>query len=184
MVTELHVNQTNGRLNSNIKPPNMSLQTKHDADFSINKQGGKLRINTQDAKVEISTREARGFLHHRFYKTYSKELAQRGFQASMQGIAKYAKQGDQLARIEEEGNPIISQAKANSEDPKKEIGLRSQPSPQFKVSPGEVRTDYNRMKISTDSKSYWPKGELEWGEIERYLNPKPEFEVQAVDVKA
>ena len=184
MSTTLEVNQTSGRLNLNIKPPNMSLQTKHDADFSINKRDGKLKINTKDAKVEISTREARAFLHHKFYKIYSKDLAQKGFQDSMQGIARYAKQGDQMARIEKEGKPVISQAKSNSEDPKREIGLRSQPSAEIKSSPGEVKTDYTRSEISTDSKSHWPQGKLDWGKVEMYLNPEPKFEIQAVDVKA
>ena len=184
MRTDLQVNQVNGRMNLNIKPPNMKLQTKHAADFSINNQRGNIKVNTKSVKVDISTRKARAELGHKFYKIYGKEIAQKGIQASMRGIAEYARQGDQLAQIEKGGNPIASQAKANAQDPKRKIGLKWLPGPEIKTAPGDFKATYTQDKLNIESKSYWPKGKLDWGKIEAYLDPEPKFEVKAVDVKA
>jgi energy-converting hydrogenase Eha subunit F len=184
METTLQVNQTNGRLNLNIKPPKMSLETKSVADFKISQQSGKIKVSTKDAKVEISGRKVRAALGHKHYKVYGKELAQKGKQSAMKGIAKYARQGDQLAKIENGGNPLARQAKLNSQDPERKIGLKWKPGPEIKSSPPQFKVDYTRSQLKSDSKSYWPQGELDWGEIRNYLNPEPKFEVQAVDVKA
>ena len=157
----VRVNQINGRLNLNIKPPNMSLQTNHAADFSMTKQEGTLKVNTKDAKVEISTRKARAALNHKFYKIYSKDLAQKGMQDSMQGIAKYARQGNQLAEIEKGGKPLASQAKQNSKDAEKEVVLRSKPGAEIKASAGDIKVDYkpDRMQISVQAN--WAQRDLE-----------------------
>ncbi|MGM0370400.1 MAG: DUF6470 family protein [Bacillota bacterium] len=184
MKTTLQVNQTNGRLNLNIKPPKMSLETNSAADFKMNHQPGSIKVNTKDVKVEINTRQARAALGEKFYKIYSKEIAQKGQQAALQGIARYAQQGDQLAKIENGGQPLIRQAKSNSKDVPKEIGLKWKPGPEIKTAPGQFEVESTSTKTNIDTKSYVPQGELDWGQIDKYVDPESKFEIQAVDVKA
>jgi hypothetical protein len=166
-----------------IKAPNMNLQTKA-ADFRMSKRDGKLEITTRDAKVEINTRRARAALNHKFYKIYSKELARKGYQGVMQGIAKYAQQGDQLARIENKSKPLVSQAKFNSEDRQRQVGLKHKPGAEINIRRGGFKSSYTAGGWQIKSNSSWPEVELDWGRIESYLDPKPQFEVNAVDVKA
>ncbi|MBM7557471.1 DUF6470 family protein [Halanaerobacter jeridensis] len=184
MSTELRINQQFAKLKLNIKPPEMSLQTDTSAEFSIDKQEGKLKINTRHAKVEINYDQTRAVLNHRTQPMYSDKIAKEGYQKSMQGIKRYAQQGDQLARIENNGNPLISQIKSNYKDSKKELTLKWKPSPQIKASLGEVKTDYTPAKLKVNTQSSWPKSKLNWGKVEGYLDPEPKLEVQAVDVKA
>ncbi|MGM0370367.1 MAG: DUF6470 family protein [Bacillota bacterium] len=184
MAMVVRINQVPGQLNLNITPPKLNLQTKPKANFEMSKKPGRLEIKTRDAKVEISTRQARAALNHKFHKIYSKDIAQQGYQEVMQGIAKYAQQGDQLSRIENKGQPLISQAKSNSEDPKREIGLKRKPGAEVKITPGDVQMNYNEGQLNVKFDSFWPQGELDWGKIESYLEPKPQLEIETIDVKA
>lgn len=184
MTMNVRINQVSGQLKLNITPPKLNLQTKSKSDFEMNKQPGRLEIKTRDAKVEISTRQARAALNHKFYKIYSKDIAQKGYQSVMQGIAKYAQQGDQLARIENKGQPLISQAKSNSEDPKRELGLKRKPGAEVRITPGDVQMNYSKDQLNINFNSFWPQGDLDWGKIESYLDPKPQLDVETIDVKA
>ena len=184
MATELRINQQFGKLKLNIKPPDMKLQTDTKADFQIQKQDGRLKIDTKYAKVDINYDQTRAVLNDRTQPMYSKKIAQEAYQKSVEGIKRYARQGDQLARIENKGNPLISQIKSNSQDEKKELSLKWKPSPEINAQKGGVEIDYTPAKLKIESQSSWPKTDLDWGKVEGYLDPEPKFEVEAVDVRA
>ena len=184
MATELRINQQFGKLRLNIKPPEMNLQTDTKADFKIQKQDDNLQIETKHAKVDINYDQTRAVLNDRTLPMYNKKIAQEAYQKSVEGIKRYARQGDQLARIENEGNPLVSQIKSNYKDDKRELSLKWKASPEINVQQGGVKMNYTPGKLKVESQSSWPKSDLDWGKVEGYLDPEPKFEVQAVDVKA
>ncbi|MCX7923036.1 MAG: DUF6470 family protein [Clostridia bacterium] len=91
--------------------------------FEISTQSAKLEVNYKQAKVNIDSelprviidqREAFASAGLKNYLELTKEAARRGIQQALEYIGNTAADGDQLAAIENKGNPIPAIAEKNA----------------------------------------------------------------------
>ncbi|MBM7623032.1 DUF6470 family protein [Sporohalobacter salinus] len=182
----ISIKQKSGQIGIESTAPQTEVK-QQSADYNIKQLSGKLTINTQASKVEISYKAARADLGFKNYKDYSKEIVKQAHKIAFQAIAKYARQGDQLARIEAGGKPLITQAKQNAYDKKKEIGLKWKRGPKYKVTSGKQKIKFTPKDldgVKLNSKEHWPQIRSEWGNVDIYQRKKPQFEINLIDKKA
>ena len=78
------------------------------------------------------------------------EFAQEGKQKALEGLARRARQGDDLMHIERGGNPITAHVKENSARPPKQFNVGWIPSP------FSVKMHYERAKMQFDVQTQKP----------------------------
>ncbi|OUM97588.1 MAG: hypothetical protein BAA04_03410 [Firmicutes bacterium ZCTH02-B6] len=71
----------------------------------------RLDVSMRMPRVHIDVREAQADIGLKPIGKIARELAARGHRAAWQAISQIAREGDQLARIEEGENPIADQAR-------------------------------------------------------------------------
>lgn len=98
------------------------------ADMSIEQPRAQLFIKTRPAKLTIDQAQAWADMNLMTIKRRITQAAQKGTQAVHEGIARKAKQGTQLMKIEHGGDPIREQAIANAARPTKTLGIDFIPS--------------------------------------------------------
>ncbi len=98
------------------------------ADMSIEQPKAQLVMQTRPAKLTIDQTRAWADMNLMPIKKRIALAAQRGTQAVYEGMARKAKQGKQLMKIEHGGDPIREQAIANAARPTKTLGIDFIPS--------------------------------------------------------
>ncbi|UHA61576.1 DUF6470 family protein [Metabacillus litoralis] len=161
----------------------IALQTKNaknyiqqpKADLSIEQPKAELSINTTPPRLTIDQSQARADVNLKSITQVIDDFSQKGYQDSLAGIARRASQGNELMKIENNGNPIVSQAKQNSETPIKEFGIK------FVPSYGSVKINYEPAKVNIEAKENKPRihvkvnkpnVQYEPGKVEIYLQKR------------
>lgn len=114
------------------------------ADLSIQQPKATLTMETKPSKLTIDQTEAWADMDLKHISRRIKEFAEKGKEDWLAGLARRNEQGDELMKIENNGNPIPGQAKQNSQKPKKEFGLG------FIPSAGSVKISYEPSSVSID----------------------------------
>jgi hypothetical protein len=117
-------------------PPELDLQ-QPPAEIKIEKTPAKLTIDQTKAWEDMD-------LKHIFRRI--EEFAQQGYEDWLEGMARVSRQGDELMRIEDRGNPFAEQAEENGEDPMYEFNIGWVPS-HF-----SVKTNFEPAKVHIDVK--------------------------------
>ncbi|UGB30438.1 DUF6470 family protein [Metabacillus sp. B2-18] len=159
------------------------------ADLSIEQPKAELSIITTSPRLTIDQSQARADVDLKSISQRVDEFSQKGYQDLLAGIARRVNQGNQLMKIENSGNPIVSQAKQNSEKPAKEFGIT------FVPSYGSIKINYEPAKVYIEAKENKPKIDVklnkpnvqyEQGNVEIYLQKRNELKISVdfVDIKA
>ncbi|AGB42148.1 hypothetical protein Halha_2274 [Halobacteroides halobius DSM 5150] len=181
----LKINQQFAKIGLQIKPPQIKVR-QTPGKFKLQQIPGKLKINSKPTKVKVDMTQARADLNYKTQSAYSRQLAKQGQQAALKSIAEYAKEGDKLAAIEKGGKPLIQQAKKNSQNKKRKVGLRWKRGADVKVKVGKQEIEFKKQDfdgVQLNSQPSWPKVDLDWGKVKVYQQQKPKLEIRAVDVR-
>lgn len=116
--------------------------TQRKADMSIKQPSAELSINTTPSKLTIDQTQAWEDLDLMSILKRNTKFANEGSQALFKGMARRARQGKELMRIEQKGDPLITQAVENSSKGKKDINVK------FIPSPFSVKTDYRPSEVN------------------------------------
>lgn len=103
-----------------------------------------VKMDVTPGKLTIDQSEAWAQMNHKTNSQLITENAQRGKQKALEGLAKIARQGNELMHIEKGGNPIAAHAKENSDLPKRQFQLGWIPSP------NSVKIQYEKAKLNID----------------------------------
>jgi Family of unknown function (DUF6470) len=135
------------------------------AELDLQQPPAEMKIETTPAKLTIDQTKAWEDMDLKHIFRRIEEFAQQGYEDWLEGIARVSRQGDELMRIEDGGNPIADQAKENSEDPIYDFNIGWLPS-LFSVKtnfePAKVHIDVkvnkpiNRTKINKPIINYTP----------------------------
>ncbi|MGM0471739.1 MAG: DUF6470 family protein [Bacillota bacterium] len=180
---QLIINQQRGKIGINTTPSQMEVRQKA-ANYQLDQLPGRLNISNQAGKVEVSYRAVRSDLNSKNYREYSRELVEKGRQLALEGITRYAQQGDQLARIEQDSTPLISQAVENAQDENKKIGLRWKRGAEVSYQSGKQEIDFVQQDIDgielTISENK-PQIRAQQGKVDVYLKDQSRLEINFVD---
>jgi hypothetical protein len=126
-IPQLRLESTFIRLGLNIEKPVQEIQQPQ-AIQSIEQPQAKLEIETTPGKLTIDQTKAREDVDLKSLSVRVAEFAQNGYQDWLSGLGRRAAEGSELMKIENGGNPIPGQAKANSEGPEKQFNIGWLPS--------------------------------------------------------
>ncbi|WP_342774213.1 DUF6470 family protein [Aquibacillus sediminis] len=146
------------------------------ADVTIERTPSKLSIDQSQAWYDMDLKNV-------FERT--EEAAQNAKQAVAEGTARRAREGDELMKIENGGNPIAQQAKQNSEGQPKQFNIGWIPSHgavKIDYQPSEVHTNVKRNEPIIDVQTNKPTHQYQQGNVELSAN-KPNVEVDFDNLK-
>ncbi|QOR66253.1 hypothetical protein IM538_21220 [Cytobacillus suaedae] len=142
------------------------------ADLSIEQPKADLQIETTPGKLTIDQSQARADVDLKSIARRKEEFAQQGYQDWLSGMARVSQDGDQLMRIEDGGNPLIDQAKVNSENPMYDFNIGWIPSH------GSVKINYTPANVKIDVKRNKPNIQVQVNKaITSYQQGKVNFEL-------
>jgi hypothetical protein len=98
------------------------------AELDLQQPPAEIKIEKTPAKLTIDQTKAWEDMDLKHIFRRIEEFAQQGYEDWLEGMARVSRQGDELMRIEDGGDPIAEQAKENSEDPMYEFNIGWVPS--------------------------------------------------------
>ncbi|WP_080876230.1 DUF6470 family protein [Oceanobacillus timonensis] len=164
---QLHMSQPSGDLT--IRQPA--------ADITMRTSPGRLNIDQSQAWEDMNLLSA---------KQSIAKNAQDGKQAALQGTARRARQGDALMRIENDTNPIKSQAMENGFSHPKQLGLTFIPSPfavETSYEPGELDIQVQVNEPVIEGNINKPMMQYTPGSVETSLAQHPNLTIEVVNTK-
>ncbi len=179
----LRISRTDGKIGIETTPAKLEI-TKRDARLSLRRNHVEIRMKTEHPKVEIDQYEAFASAGLKNSLDLAKEAARKGYRQVMEFIAKYARDGDMLAAIENGGNPLADIAERDA-FPTDEYGLGfiPQAGPDFKVH-GNLKIDAAAAKpeASNGIWSEYEPGEVNInytrGKVNIYLKQRPSINIE------
>lgn len=150
------------------------------ADLSIQQPKAEISISTIKSRLTIDQTQARAEIDLKSIAQRIDEFSQNGRQELLSGIARRTQQGNELMKIENNGNPIVRQAKQNSEKPIKEFALK------FVPSHGSVKINYEPAKVNIMARENKPiinvqvnkpNIQYERGKVDIYLQKRNELKI-------
>jgi len=155
------------------------------AEMSIQQPAASLSIHTTPSKLQIDQTKAWEDMNLMHITSRNERFAQEGLRAVQEGMARRAVQGRQLMMIENDGNPIKDQAVANSQNPKKQLGITFIPSPfsvKINYQPSEVNIDVQTNKPVIDVQRNDPEFHYEPGYVNISMKQFQELDIDFVNL--
>jgi len=153
------------------------------ADLSIRQPKAELTIERTPGQLTIDQTKAWEDMNLKHIFRLIDEFAENGYRDLLRGIARRARQGDELMRIEDGGNPIVSQAIENSGKPVRTLGITWIPS-SFSVKihyvPGELEFHWKQHKPIIEAKPNKPEHHYTPGKVNVYLVQKNDLKIDFV----
>ncbi|WP_342670175.1 DUF6470 family protein [Bacillus marinisedimentorum] len=153
------------------------------AEMSIQQQPAELHIDTSPGRLSIDQTQAWADMDLKSVFRRTEDFARQGYEDWLAGLARMARQGDELMKIENGGNPIVSQAKENSEDPMYDFNIGWIPSAgsvKINYEPGDVEIDWTPNRPEIDVKINKPVHRYSPGSVnfhmEQWNSLKIDFE--------
>ncbi|MED1740750.1 DUF6470 family protein [Bacillus swezeyi] len=138
-----------GRISLTTTPPDLKMEQPH-ADLNIEQPPAELEITTAPSKLTIDQTKAWEDLDRKHVFKRIEEAAQQGYQDWLDGVARTAEEGDEMMRIEIQGDPIADQARRNSEPEPIQIGVH------FTPSFDRVKITYEPAKVNIEATPHKP----------------------------
>ncbi|MEI4769593.1 DUF6470 family protein [Psychrobacillus sp. FJAT-51614] len=139
-IPQIQIQTTKAQLGLNIEKPSQYIEQPK-ADLQIRQPAADVSIRTTDGQLQIDSSQARRDLGLTGPLEFSRNYAQKGRQAVLSGIARRAREGEQLASIENHGNAIQAIAASKATPQKKALGIK------FVPSIGSVKTTYTPASL-------------------------------------
>lgn len=155
----LTINTTSALIGIERTPSRLDIQTQN-AQLELKSNKVKVSIMTEQPRVLIDQYEARASAGLKNNHDMVKEAAQRAYQQVLEAIGRKAEDGDILAAIERDGNPIAEIA-ARDAWPQREYGLDFIPKagPRFEVT-GSVKIEWNVEEIKKGVEGFYRPGRV------------------------
>lgn len=156
------------------------------ADLKIKQPPAEISIRTTPGKLEIDQTKAWEDMNLMSIMKRNKIFAEEGLQKVKEGIARRARQGNALMKIEHGGNPIVNQAIENSFDGMKRLGLTFIPS-RFSVKinyePATIDIEVKRNKPIIEATPQKVIHRYQPGSVETSLKQRNSLEIDVVNIE-
>jgi Family of unknown function (DUF6470) len=130
------------------------------ADLTMEQPRADISMRTTPSKLTIDQTQAWEEMNLLSIERLNEKYAQDGKQAVLEGIGRRASQGTELMKIENKGNPLISQSYQNAYEPMKDLSIKFVPSPfavKIHYQPSEVEIDVRPNKPIIEARANKPE---------------------------
>ncbi|QIZ65901.1 DUF6470 family protein [Geobacillus subterraneus] len=142
---QIRLQSTFAKIAIKTTPPVLEIK-QPPAELDLQQPSAEMKIETTPAKLTIDQTKAWEDMDLKHIFRRIEEFAQQGYEDWLEGLARVSRQGDELMRIEDGGNPLAEQAKENSEDSIYDFNIGWIPS-LF-----SVKTNFEPAKVHIDVK--------------------------------
>lgn len=183
-VPQIRMESTFAQLGLNIEKPVQQIEQPR-ATLSIEQSRAIMDIKTEKGKLTIDQTRAFNEIGLKNVLKSIEEFAAEGYQAHLEGMSRRARQGDELMRIENGGNPIKSQAKVNGERPYRDLGIKFIPSPlsvDIIYEPGRADVNFEPQRPIIDAQINKPIHEYTPGKVTGYIERYNSLQIDYVNL--
>lgn len=174
-MAQIQINQTDAALQIRQPQAELSIQ-QPPAEVSIRKTPARLQIDQTKAWEDMD-------LMHIF--KLNEKFANEGRSAALNGIARRMQQARQLMEIENGGDPLSQQARVNSQEEMKRLGIEFVPS-SFAVEttyePSQLEINVKRNKPIIEANPQQPEFKYEPGSVETSLKQRQNLEIRFINL--
>jgi hypothetical protein len=182
---QIRLQSTFAKIAIETTPPMQEIE-QQPAELDLQQPPTEIKIETTPAKLTIDQTKAWEDMNLKSIFRLIEEFAQKGYEDWLEGIARVSRQGDELMRIEDGGNPIPEQAKENSEDPIYDFNIGWIPS-LFSVKtnfePAKVHIDVKVNKPISNAKIHKPIINYTPGKVTIKLAQRNSLKIDFVNLK-
>jgi hypothetical protein len=181
MIPHLQMNSVQGRIGIQSSRAQIEIHSNH-AEQSIQQPKAELHIDRTPSKLSIDQTQAWNNLNLKSVFVRIRDAATAGHQAAMEGIARRAEQGDELMKIENGGNPIVSQAVENSEHHGSYDTGSVPPFEAVKIhyQPSRVNIQWQTHAPIISAKQNHPTINYQPGQVNIYMDQYPSLSIKVV----
>ncbi|GAA0484839.1 DUF6470 family protein [Salinibacillus aidingensis] len=184
-IPQIRIQSQDAKIQLNKTPAAQSIEQRK-ATLSIEQPKADMQIQKTPSKLSIDQTQAWRDMGMVNPVEFARNLGQDGRQAAMEGTARRAREGDELMKIENGGNPIASQAKRNAYEPMKEFNIGWIPSHnavKINFDPAEVTTEFKRNEPSISVQPQKPIINYQPGSVETQLKQHADLQIDFVSIK-
>jgi hypothetical protein len=182
---EIRINTTPALIGINRTPGKMEIQQPK-ADINMNTTLPKVEIHTEPVKVQIDQYPCRAEAGLKNYIDLTKDNASFSKQKAMEGIARIVRQGNEMATIQNNQDPIPQQADENAYhlfEKEFNFDLIPKSRPNIDFVGGAVDIKPIEGKVNMDVKVNKPIIQYQRGKVEVYLRQKNNLNIEWVGGK-
>lgn len=177
---KIQISQTAAQIGMQSHKPQMSIQQRS-ADMSIHQDlHNNLSMQTTDAELHIDQSAAFADADVKSILRRNEEFASKANQNVMQYVAKVARDGEQMKKIENPGDVIAQLAVGRGLQPERQFELGSVPSGMEKVRinhvPAELSIHFDWPAVEIDVQRHVPQSDIPRWEINTYLAQKNQIQ--------
>lgn len=181
----LKITTTNAQIGMETTNAKLDIQQSK-ADVKMQTKQAKLNIKSENSKIQIDQSVCFSESGLKDVFELIKSSANLGKQRASQATARIASEGDQLMRIENGGNPIVSQAIRNAfeaDNKDYNIGLTPKSRPKISATDPKLNIDFQKGAVNIDVKVNKPIINYQPGKVDTYLKQKNSINIEYVDVR-
>ena len=149
-IPQIQIQTTRAELGLKIQQPKQQIQQPQ-AEMKIYQPAAELSIHTTEGQLYIDSSQARRDLGMVSSMEMTRNYAEKGKQAALAGVARRAREGEQLMSIEKGGNAIYSIIDSKTGPQNIKMGIK------FIPSGDSVRTTYTPATIDIQVQKNEPK---------------------------
>lgn len=181
-IPQIQIQTTRGILGLQITKPVQEIEQPR-ATQNLQQPAAILEMSTTRPQLSVDTTENRADLDMKSVSRRSADNAQFGKQSLMDGIARRAREGQQLMQIENGGDPLADIAKHNGTPPPGQIGIRfvgDRTKIQMSITPGSLNINAIPQKPIHDVQINKPIHNYTQGKVAGQMEQWPDIQI---DVK-
>jgi hypothetical protein len=182
----LQISAGHGKIGIKTDRPQIQIQQQEPA-LSIKQQHTQIEVSHQHSQLSIDQREAFASANSKHIYRLNEEFAAKAINHASQIAGKYAREGDQLMRIENGGEVIPQLAKANSllfSDKEVNIGLMPRPfSMKFDYQPSKLNFNVSNSAPQISVTRREPTIQHRRWQTDVYMREKNHIKFQAVGLQ-
>ena len=179
-IPQIQIQTTNAQIGLTIPEPQQKIK-QLPADMQIRQPAAELTIETTEGILQIDQTQVRADLGFYSLPDLARNAAQKGKEMILQGIARRAREGEQLGDIAHGNNAIASIAASKNENrQQKELGIKFIPSygaVKLNYTPGNVDINVQPNEPQINVMIRKPVHDYTPGKVSVELLQKPSIEI-------
>ena len=178
-IPQIQIRTTKAQLGLSISKPVQTIQQPN-ADLQIRQPNATVSMQTTDSILKIDSSQSRRDLGLISPLESGRKNAQKGKQGVIAGMARRAREGEQLMRIENKGQPIQSIASTKTSRPIKSLGIKFLPSinsVKIAYTPSKLDISVQTQSPQINATANKPIVEYTPGKVSAYMMQYPSIEI-------
>lgn len=175
---KINIEQNFGQIGISTTPTQLRIVSR-EPKVDVKTQMSAVQVDINWPAVKIDQTAAQASMGYKPIVPFEKSHADKGQSEALKAIAQKAQEGDQLAKVEQGGNPFVSIAAAAYKNKECNIALMPSVPPDIYFA-GGIDIKANRGHVNVESLAKLPEISATDSSIEFYLKVKPSIDIRVV----